>query len=62
MYATPGNRERPTSFRPAPTTVDPIPVVKLFTPGGYARYLLTEIDPTDSDPAYGCDLGIGFPD
>jgi hypothetical protein len=43
--------------------IDPIPVVKLFTPGGYARYLLTEIDPTDSDRAYKlCDLGIGLPE
>jgi len=43
--------------------IDPIPVVKLFTSSGYARYLLTEIDPTDSDRAYGlCDLGIGLPD
>jgi hypothetical protein len=33
-----------------------------FTPGGYARYLLTEIDPTDSDRVYGlCDLGLGHP-
>jgi hypothetical protein len=43
--------------------IDLIPVVKLFTPGGFARYLLTEIDPTDSDRAYGlCDLGTGRPD
>jgi hypothetical protein len=43
--------------------IDPIPVVKLFTPGGYARYLLTEIDPVDSDRAYGlCDLGMGHPE
>ena len=43
--------------------IDPKPVVKLFTPGGYARYLLTEIDPIDSDRAYGlCDLGHGRPD
>jgi hypothetical protein len=44
------------------TDHDPIPVVKLFTPGGYARYLLTEIDSIDSDRAYGlCDLGTGRP-
>jgi Protein of unknown function (DUF2958) len=43
--------------------IDPTPVVKLFTPGGYARYLLTEIDPIDSDRAYGlCDLGMGHPE
>jgi hypothetical protein len=43
--------------------IDPIPVVKLFTPGGHARYLLTEIDLTDSDRACGlCDQGIGLPE
>jgi hypothetical protein len=47
----------------ADRAIDPIPVVKLFTPGGYARYLLTEIDPTDSDRAFGlCDLGMGHPE
>jgi hypothetical protein len=42
---------------------DPVPVVKLFTPDGYGRWLLTDIDPYDSDRAYGlCDLGSGFPE
>jgi hypothetical protein len=43
--------------------IDPKPVVKLFTPGGWARWLLTEIDPIDSDRAFGlCDLGMGHPE
>ena len=42
---------------------DPAPVVKIFTPDGNATWLLTEIDPTDPDRAFGlCDLGIGFPE
>jgi hypothetical protein len=42
---------------------DPPPVVKLFTPGAGATWLLTEIDPEDGDRAFGlCDLGLGFPE
>lgn len=42
---------------------DPRPVVKLFTPDAGATWLLTEIDPDDSDHAHGlCDLGQGFPE
>jgi hypothetical protein len=42
--------------------IDPMPVVKLFTRDGYARWLLTEIDPTEPDRAYGlCDFGDGRP-
>jgi hypothetical protein len=42
---------------------DPPPVVKLFTPGAGATWLLTEIDPHDHDHAFGlCDLGQGFPE
>jgi len=42
--------------------IDPKPVVKLFTPGGYSRWLLTEIDPNGTDRAYGlCDPGDGRP-
>lgn len=42
---------------------DPIPVVKLFTPDAGATWLLTEVDPRDSDLAFGlCDLGLGFPE
>jgi hypothetical protein len=42
---------------------DPFPVVKLFTPDAHAVWLLTELDPTDGDTAYGlCDVGIGAPE
>ena len=39
------------------------PVVKLFTPDAGATWLLTELDPTDPDSAFGlCDLGLGCPE
>ena len=42
---------------------DRFPVVKLFTPDGAATWLLTELDPTDQDTAFGlCDLGLGCPE
>jgi hypothetical protein len=42
--------------------IDPKPVVKLYIPDGYGRWLLTEMDPDEFDRAYGlCDLGIGRP-
>lgn len=42
---------------------DFIPVVKLFTPDAACTWLLTELDPEDSDIAFGlCDLGMGFPE
>ena len=42
---------------------DFIPVVKLFTPDAQCTWLLTELDPTDPDIAFGlCDLGMGFPE
>ncbi len=42
---------------------DPFPVVKLFTPWGAATWLLTKLDPSDQDIAFGlCDLGMGFPE
>lgn len=42
---------------------DPYPVVKLFTPDGAATWLLAELDPDDSNIAFGlCDLGMGFPE
>ncbi len=42
--------------------LDPQPVVKLFTPDAHATWLLTELDPTDGDTAFGlCDLGLGMP-
>ncbi|TGT44415.1 DUF2958 domain-containing protein [Mesorhizobium sp. M8A.F.Ca.ET.165.01.1.1] len=43
--------------------IDFVPVVKLFTPDAGATWLLTEIDPEDSDIAFGlCDLGLGCPE
>ena len=45
------------------TTIDFLPVVKLFTPDAGCTWLLTEIDPEDTDRAFGlCDLGLGFPE
>lgn len=42
---------------------DHYPVVKLFTPDANCTWLLTEIDPEDTDIAFGlCDLGMGFPE
>lgn len=42
---------------------DPLPIVKLFTPDAGATWLLTEIDPRNTDLAFGlCDLGMGFPE
>lgn len=44
-------------------TEDFPPVVKLFTPDGAATWLLSEIDPDDTDIAFGlCDLGMGSPE
>jgi Protein of unknown function (DUF2958) len=41
---------------------DPTPVVKLYTPHWYARWLLTEIDPDYPQRAFGlCDSGDGRP-
>jgi hypothetical protein len=41
--------------------IDPIPVVKLFTPDANATWLLTELD--ENDVAFGlCDLGLGSPE
>lgn len=43
--------------------IDFRPVVKLFNPSGAATWLLTEVEPTDPDIAFGlCDLGQGFPE
>ncbi|NKI70252.1 DUF2958 domain-containing protein [Collimonas pratensis] len=43
--------------------IDPVPVVKLFTPDTHATWLLTEINPEDGDTAFGlCDVGIGMPE
>jgi hypothetical protein len=41
----------------------PKPVAKLFTPVSNATWLLTELDPVDTDLAFGlCDLGLGCPE
>ena len=43
--------------------IDPLPVVKLFTPDAGATWLLSELDPEDPDRAFGlCDLGLGCPE
>ena len=43
--------------------IDPVPLVKLFTPDANATWLLTEIDPEAPDVAFGlCDLGLGTPE
>ncbi len=48
--------------RAAGQAIDPLPVVRLFTPDAHATWLLVELDPSDEDTAYGlCDLGIGMP-
>jgi DUF2958 family protein len=42
--------------------LDPLPVVKLYTPDAHATFLLTELDPADGDTAAGLlDLGLGAP-
>lgn len=43
--------------------IDPSPVVHLLTPDAGAAWLLTELDPADTDLAFGlCDLGLGHPE
>jgi hypothetical protein len=43
--------------------IDPVPLVKLFTPDANATWLLTEIDPEAPDIASGlCCLGLGSPE
>jgi hypothetical protein len=42
--------------------LDPLPVVRLFTPDAHATWLLTELDPEDGDTVFGlCDVGLGMP-
>lgn len=42
--------------------IDPLPVVRLFTPDAHAIWLLASLDPADGDTAWGLiDLGIGMP-
>lgn len=48
--------------RAAGQAIDPQPVVRLFTPDTHAVWMLTDLDPSDEDNAYGlCDVGTGFP-
>ena len=43
--------------------LDFFPVVKLFTPDANCTWLLSELDPSDADLAFGlCDLGLGYPE
>lgn len=49
--------------RAAGERIDPLPVVRLFTPDAHATWLLAALDPADGDTAWGAvDLGIGMPD
>ncbi|MBI7805296.1 DUF2958 domain-containing protein [Pseudomonas aeruginosa] len=48
--------------RAAGQDIDPMPVVRLFTPDAHAIWLLAAFDPADGDTAWGLiDLGIGMP-
>ena len=48
--------------RAAGRVIDPVPVVRLFTPDAHATWLLAALDPADDDTAWGLiDLGIGMP-
>lgn len=50
------------AVRAAGQSIDPLPVVRLFTPDAHATWLLAALDPADGDTAYGLiDLGIGMP-
>ena len=43
--------------------IDPVPIVKLFTPDTNASWLLTELDPENPTIAFGlADLGLGCPE
>ena len=43
--------------------IDHDPVVTLFTPDANATWLISKIDPSESDRAFGlCDLGMGCPE
>lgn len=49
--------------RAASRNIDPLPVVRLFTPDAHATWLLASLDPADGDTAWGLiDLGIGMPE
>jgi len=49
--------------RAAGLAIDPVPVVRLFTPDAHLTWLLAALDPADGDTAYGLiDLGLGMPE
>ena len=49
--------------RAAGRAIDPLPVVRLFTPDAHATWLLVSLDPADGDTAHGLiDLGISMPE
>ena len=49
--------------RAAGRAVDPLPVVRLFTPDAHAAWLLVTLDPADGDTAYSLiGLGISMPE
>ncbi len=49
--------------RAAGRAIDPLPVVRLFTPDAHATWLLAALDPADGDTSWGVvDLGIGIPE
>jgi hypothetical protein len=49
--------------RAAGRAIDPLPVVRLFTPDAHATWLLAALDPADGDTAFGVmDVGIGMPE
>ncbi|WP_043376463.1 DUF2958 domain-containing protein [Comamonas testosteroni] len=49
--------------RAAGFAIDPLPVVRLFTPDAHATWLLAWLDPADGDTATGVvDLGLGMPE
>ncbi|MDN7597988.1 DUF2958 domain-containing protein [Burkholderia multivorans] len=48
--------------RAAGPAIDPLPVLRLFTPDAHATWLLAALDPADGDTAWGLiDLGLGLP-
>jgi hypothetical protein len=48
--------------RAAGRVIDPVPVVRLFTPDAHVTWLLAALDPADGDTAWGLiDLGLGMP-
>ena len=49
--------------RAAGQAIDPLPVVRLFTPDAHAIWLLAALNPADGDTAFGVvDLGISMPE